>query len=409
MLLLQINTTANWGSTGKIAEQIGERIIEQGGQCFLAFGYYDNPGRSTQIRIGSDRGIRLHKRLAKYLDTHGLHSTRVTRRLIERIREINPDIIHLHNLHGDYINYRVLFEYLETTTVPVVWTLHDCWSFTGRCAHYMTNGCDKWKSECYDCQFKRSYPKTKLFDRSQKTHRLKRKLFTSLGDRLTLVPVSEWLAADARQSFFAHTRIRTIHNGIDISVFCPTEPLAARRTLGLDEQRRIVIGVASAWSKSKGLYDFYKLRDMLPRETHDIILVGLGDNQLKTLPEGIIGIKRTQNAAELAMYYSAADVFINPTYADNYPTTNLEAIACGTPCITYRTGGSPESVTEATGCVVEQGDVDSLIKAIDDICSRGKKQYSEACRKYAEQNFDKHTCYERYIELYKEILTNNKK
>ena len=409
MILLQINTTANWGSTGKIAEQIGERIIEQGGECYLAFGYYDNPGHSTQIRIGSDRGIRLHKRLAKYLDTHGLHSTRVTRRLIERIREINPDVIHLHNLHGDYINYRVLFEYLRTTATPVVWTLHDCWSFTGRCAHYMTNGCNKWRSECHDCQFKRSYPKTKLFDRSRQTHRLKRELFTSLGDRLTLVPVSEWLAGDARQSFFSRTRIRTIHNGIDISTFSPTESIVARRELGLSEDKHIIIGVASAWSQSKGLYDFYKLREILPRENYEILLVGLSDKHLASLPEGIIGIKRTQNAAELAMYYSAANVFINPTYADNYPTTNLEAIACGTPCITYRTGGSPESITEATGYVVEQGDMDALTGAIKAICERGKEQYVEACRKYAEENFDKRTCYERYIELYNEILTNNKK
>ena len=408
MILLQVNTTANWGSTGKIAEQIGEQVMRRGGKSYIAYGYYANNCRSELIKIGSDISIRWHVRFGKWFDKHGLLSRIATNKLIRKIDRIKPDIIHLHNLHGYFINYKILFEYLNQSNIPVVWTLHDCWSFTGRCAHYMLTGCEKWKSTCYDCLYRKTYPKTYI-DRSARNHALKRELFTSLGERLTLVPVSEWLAGDARQSFFANTRIHTIHNGIDINTFRNTDKLLARKALGLDPGKRIIIGVASAWGLSKGINDFYKLREMLPAEQYDIILVGLMDKQLETLPEGIIGIKRTQNAAELALYYSAADVFFNPTYADNYPTTNLEAIACGTPCLTYRTGGSPESITENTGYVVEQGDLEEAARRIDQICSNGKEHYSEACRKHAEQNFDKRKCYEQYIKLYNEILTNNKK
>ena len=405
MILLQINTTANWGSTGKIAEQIGERILDRGGKSYLAYGYYVNPSRSVLLRLGSKLSLKWHRRIARWFDRHGLLSRCATRKLIKQIRQIKPDIIHLHNIHGDFINYPILFEYLQSVDTPVVWTLHDCWTFTGRCAHYIKSGCDKWKSGCYDCKHKKSYPKTYI-DRSAQNYALKRKYFTSLGDRLVIVPVSEWLAEEARQSFFANSRIHRIYNGIDIATFVPCRESEIRSQLGIDPKQRIVLGVASAWSADKGIFDFYKLREQLD-QSYTIVLVGLNEKTIAELPEGIVGIPRTNSVAELAELYSEANVFVNPTYADTFPTTNLEAMACGTPVITYRTGGSPEPITPYTGIVVERaGDVKGLRDAIVDICDKGKARYAEECRKRVVENFDKRTCFDKYIELYDEILTN---
>lgn len=408
MILLQVNTTANWGSTGKIAEQIGEQVMRRGGKSYIAYGYYANNCRSELIKIGSDISIRWHVRFGKWLDKHGLLSRIATNKLIRKIDRIKPDIIHLHNLHGYFINYKILFEYLNQSNIPVVWTLHDCWSFTGRCAHYMFTGCEKWKSTCYDCQYRKTYPKTYI-DRSSRNHALKRELFTSLGERLTLVPVSEWLAGEARQSFFANTRIHTIHNGIDINIFRNTDKLLARKALGLDAGKRIIIGVASAWGEGKGLGDYYKLRERLT-DDYIIVLIGMTDAQINALPNGIVGIRRTQSQHELAELYSAADIVLSLSRAETFGLTIAEGMACGTPAIVYNTTAIPELITPQTGLIIDNiGDIDSLIAAIETICSNGKEHYSEACRKHAEQNFDKDKCFTKYIELYNEILTNNKK
>ena len=223
---------------------------------------------------------------------------------------------------------------------------------------------------------------------------------------MVIVPVSEWLAEEARQSFFANSRIHRIYNGIDIATFVPCKESEIRSQLGIDSKQRIVLGVASAWSADKGIFDFYKLPEQLD-QSYTIVLVGLNEKTIAELPEGIVGIPRTNSVAELAELYSEANVFVNPTYADTFPTTNLEAMACGTPVITYRTGGSPEPITPYTGIVVERaGDVKGLRDAIVDICDKGKAHYAEECRKRVVENFDKRTCFDKYIELYDEILTN---
>jgi glycosyltransferase involved in cell wall biosynthesis len=246
-----------------------------------------------------------------------------------------------------------------------------------------------------------------LADNSRGNYALKKELFTSLAERITLVPVSGWLGEFVRESFLADCGVRVIRNGIDISAFAPMAggDLVARNGLS---GRKIILGVASPWSARKGLSDFVKLRERLPLDKYAIVLIGLEEAQLATLPEGIVGLRRTNSVTELAEWYSAADVFWNPTYEDNYPTTNLEAIACGTPVVTYRTGGSPESVTTQTGVVIEQGDVDGACAAIESICDRGKECYAQECRRYAEAHFDKDRCFEQYIELYRELLNNTR-
>ena len=407
MKLLQINTTANWGSTGRIAEQIGERILDKGGQSVVAYGYYVNPSRSQLHKMGSKWSIRWHIRISKLFDRHGMQSVCATRRLIRLIKEYRPDIIHLHNIHGYYINYPMLFDYLQSINTPVVWTLHDCWTFTGRCAHYTLNGCYKWQSECHDCAFLRDYPKT-YTDHSRHNFHLKRKAFTSLGERLTLVPVSQWLAGEARKSYFASTAIRTIYNGIDTSIFKPLDGSAIRQKYGIGE-RFMLTSVASAWSVAKGLNDLYELRKQLSTD-YAIVMVGLTAEQLRNLPEGIIGIERTQSQQELAEIYSASDVVLSLSRQETFGMTVAEGMASGTPAIVYRTTSLPELVTPSTGRIVEQvGDIEGMVEAINQIRMVGKAHFSEACRQRAVDHFDKNQCFEQYIDLYESILGNTTK
>ena len=397
--LLQINTTANWGSTGKIAEQIGLHAMANGWRSIIAYGYYLNPSKSELIKIGSKWSVRWHRQISKYGMGDGRASKCATKALIKQIEAIKPDIIHLHNIHGLYLNYPILFDYLNSIGIPVVWTMHDCWPFTGRCAYFDTVQCTRWQRGCGECPALKLYPKTKR-DTSAENFELKRKLFTA-KQQLVLVPVSNWLEGLVGQSMLRECRCQTIHNGIDIESFKPTTINSLR---GVSD-KHLILGVAAQWEARKGLEEFYKLRDRLDIDTYDIALIGLSDEQIAALPAGITGIRRTQNVGELAAYYTRASVFVNPTYSDNYPTTNLEAMACGTPVITYRTGGSPEALTPDTGVVVEQGDIEALTEAITMVCDKGKEHYHEACRRRAEEHFDRQICFDKYLDLYNELLT----
>lgn len=390
--LLQINVTANWGSTGKIAEDIGLLAIDAGWESWIAYGRGMPVSASNLIRIGNDFDMKLHGVQSRLLDNHGLASSNATKEFIRQIKEIKPDVIHLHNIHGYYLNYPLLFDFLRSWGGPVVWTLHDCWPFTGHCAYFMMSGCEKWRSGCHDCKSLRSYPASLLCDRSEKNYSLKRKLFTSLGDRLTLVPVSDYVGNYIKDSFFRNTRSVVIHNGIDTDVF---KPCAAKEEL--------VLGVANVWEKRKGLEDFFELRKLLP-DSYRMLLVGLSKKQLNMLPVGIEGLERTDGQAQLAQIYSSASVLVNPTYEDNYPTVNLESIACGTPVITYNTGGSPESVTKDTGFVVKRGDVNSVVNAILKFEKDGYPSISD-CREYAEKYFNQKDCFKAYIDLYNHIIS----
>lgn len=393
--LLQINVSCNYGSTGHIAEDIMQRATEKGWRCVMAHGgRYVRPSKFETKQISTKSNNEIHALKSIFFDGQGLGSTVVTRRFIEDIKRLKPDIIHFHNLHGYYLNYRVLFGFLNITDIPIVWTFHDCWAFTGHCAHFVTAGCEKWKTGCSDCPLKGDYPKA-LMDRSRRNYDLKKKLFTA-NKNLHIVPVSEWLAGLVKQSFLKDKDITVIHNGVDIDVFHPM-PLKSK------SQYRI-IGVSSVWNKEKGLFDFYKLRELLDKEQYEIVLVGLTKEQVASLPEGITGVVRTSSVKELAEYYSSANVFVNPTYADTFPTVNLEALACGTPVITYRTGGSPESVTRETGAVVEQGNVEAMANAIKVICGDDREKYRRACRERAEENFEKNKCFEKYVKLYEELI-----
>ena len=399
--LLQINVTANRGSTGRIAEQIGEKVIAAGWESYIAYGRDCGKSKSQLVKIGSRLGVMWHALMTRITDKHGLYSKIATHRLIRQIERINPDIIHLHNIHGYYINYKVLFDYLQRSNVPVVWTLHDCWSMTGHCSHFDSIKCDRWQEQCYDCPLQSAYPTSLVFDSSRENYIVKKRLFSGVKN-LTLVPVSNWLAGVVANSYLNGKKVIVIHNGVDINMFTPIEKPQLETKHGLNG-KRVILGVASPWSDKKGLSDFIKLSSHLS-DDYKIVLIGLSNEQIAKMSETDIGLPRTNNALELAEWYSLADAFVNLTYEDTYPTTNLEAISCGTPVVTYRTGGSPESVTPETGRVVEQGDIEGIAKAIEELCAEDRAEMRRRCRDYAVKNFNKEDNYTAYLKLYENIL-----
>lgn len=399
MKILQINTTLNWGSTGRIAEEIGSLIQEKGAESFIAFGRYNNPSKSITYHIGNKLDFYYHALQTRIFDNHGLASKNATKELVKYIKNIQPNIIHLHNIHGYYVNYQILFNFLSELDIPIVWTLHDCWSFTGHCSHFSFEKCNRWKSMCYNCPKKGSYPASFILDRSKKNFLDKKNSFTSIN-KMTIVTVSNWLANEVKSSFFKKYPIKTIHNGINLETFKPTYNPKKYKEF---TNKFVILGVASVWTDRKGLNDFITLRPLLPND-YIIILIGLSKQQIKDLPEGIIGIQRTNNIQELTEYYSLANVFFNPTWEDNFPTTNLEALACGTPVITYNTGGSIEAIDKKTGFIVEQGDLNTTIQIIKTLKLEGKEKYEIPCRQRATQFYNKNERYEEYIELYNSIL-----
>lgn len=392
--LLQINITANWGSTGKIAESIGIAALSRGWKSYIAYGRWSNPSSSRLIKVGNSLNKYLHFAEQRVFDNEGLCSRSATKQLIKQIEEIKPDVVQLHNIHDHYLNYRILFGYLNQTNIKVVWTFHDCWAFTGHCFHFVTKDCEKWKTGCFDCPMKKVFPKTVL-DRSKEHYELKKSLFGGCKN-LTIVPCSDWMAGFVRQSFLKDKRIEVIKNGVDLSVFKPT-------TQWTNDGKYRILAVSNVWNQEKGLYDIYKLRSELPSE-YLITVVGLSEKQVKDLPAGITGIPRTQNVQELVDLYSQANVLINPTYADTFPTVNLEALACGTPVVTYKTGGSPEAIDDNTGMVVNQGDVEGMAIAIKTLCSVPRAKIVTYCRERAEQEFDKDKCFAKYVELYEKLV-----
>lgn len=387
--ILQINTVATWGSTGRIADSIGDLALDEGWRSVIAYGREPHyKSNSELIRIGSNIDVNLHGVASRIFDSHGLWSKKATRHFIKQIDNIKPDIIHLHNIHGYYLHFPTLFNYLRLSKIPTVWTLHDCWPFTGHCTHYMARNCARWQTGCHHCPAKKEYPASFVADRSVRNYHLKKQYFTGLQN-LTLVPVSEWLACDLRKSFLKDANICVINNGVDVETFKPCFP----------KSDNVIIGVASVWDHRKGLDDFVALRKLLD-STIKIKVVGLTKKQINALPDGIEGISRTNSVKQLAQLYSEATVLVNPTYEDNFPTVNLEALACGTPVITYNTGGSPEAIDVKTGGVVERGDINAIVEAFN----RAKSLKSEDCRERAEKYYNSKARFAEYINLYISII-----
>lgn len=394
MKVLQINSVCGIGSTGRIATDIHNILIEQGHESYIAYGRDLPKNCENAIRIGSKIDNYTHVAKTRLLDKHGFGSIQATKEFINRIKDIDPDIIHLHNIHGYYINVEILFNYLKEANKPVVWTLHDCWSFTGHCSHFDYIGCNKWKTGCFNCPQKQEYPKSILINNSEQNFHRKSEAFTGV-ENLTIVTPSKWLAQLVNESFLNDYRIEIIHNGIDLEVFKPTKS-SFREKYNL-QNKFIILGVASTWTNRKGLEEFVKLSHELDKD-EVIVLVGVTEKQINQIPQNIIGITRTNNVEELVDIYSSADVFVNPTLEEVLGMTNIEALACGTPVVTFDTGGSPECIDNNTGIVVEKENLKQLRKTIFNIKENSFNESTliERSRKL----YNKNERYQEYLDLY---------
>lgn len=395
MKVLQINTVCGVGSTGRIATDIHNILLSKNYDSYIAYGKREAKNCNSTIKIGKKIDIYAHAIKTRVLDLHGFGSKDATRKFINTVEELNPDIIHLHNIHGYYVNIEILFNYLKKIGKPIVWTLHDCWCFTGHCAYFDYVGCEKWKSRCYNCPETKAYPKSIFRDNSELNFITKKNLFTGLKN-LTIVTPSRWLAKLVKQSFLKEYPVEVINNGIDLQIFKPKKS-CFRKNNGIDNSK-MILGVASTWDRRKGLEYFIDLSSKLEKG-EIIVLVGLNEKQIATLPKNIIGISRTNNATELAEIYTAADIFVNPTLEEVFGMTNIEALACGTPVITFDTGGSPECIDDTTGLVVEKGNKTDLLSAIERMNIHSIDYNS--CINRAKV-FDKNVLFQRYIEIYEE-------
>lgn len=405
MKVLQINSVCGVGSTGRIVADIHKSFKEKGYESYIAYGRGETRNCDSAIRIGSDLDVYAHVALTRIFDKHGFGSKRATLKFLKIVEKLDPDLIHLHNIHGYYINIEDLFNFLKAFDKPVVWTLHDCWAFTGHCSYFLYAKCDRWKTGCYSCPEKFSYPKSIFLDNSRWNYRRKRELFAGVI-KLTIVTPSRWLASLVRESFLSEYPIEVIPNGIDIDVFKPTHS-DFRKRFNLEE-KFVILGVANVWEKRKGFEFFLRLSDYLA-DDEVIVLVGLTQEQVKKLPKNIIGITRTKSTIELAGIYTTADVFFNPTLEDNYPTVNLEAQACGTYVITFDSGGAGETiVSKKTGEVVPSKDIRTVISIIRRVKSERKQKGGCLSFDNCMEALSKERMIAKYVELYKRILCSRK-
>lgn len=392
--IISINL-GNFGSTGIIMTNIMKTAKTFGFDVYRAYPTNDlnKTIDSNDIIINSKFERRVAYALSYITGLHGCFSIIPTLRFLHKVSKINPEYLHLHNLHNYYINLPLLFKYIKKHNIKVIWTLHDCWAFTGQCPHFVMENCDKWKTGCFNCPQIHLYPEV-MIDRSKTLWKRKKKWFTGVKD-MTLVTPSEWLADLVKQSFLKDYTVKVINNGIDLDVFKPTES-DFRIKYNL-ENKYVILGVAFDWGKRKGLDVFEALAKRLD-DRFRIVLIGTDDKMDEQIPCNIITIHRTQNQKELAEIYTAADLFFNPTREENYPTVNMESIACGTPVLTFRTGGSPETLDEKTGYVVDVDDIDESEKQIIRICTESPYNL-EDCLNRA-KDFDRNLKFKEYTNLY---------
>lgn len=417
MRVLQINTFYLFGSTGRIVRDLKVLAEENGIESFAAYGPEIDNGDKGTLRLQSIQRRKINILRTRLFDHHGFYNEIETEKLIRWMDELKPDVIHLHNIHNHYVHVGRLFDYIKKQNLPVVWTLHDCWPFTGHCAHFDFVKCEKWKMGCHHCPSLKEYPPTWFFDRTHKNYEEKRSAFSGV-EQLILATPSRWLAELTRESFLNNYPVEVINNGVDIKTFCPQNS-DVKQQLGI-VGKKMFLAMGTSFTRLKGMDYLFRL----PQYLHDdevLVLVGLEEKQKKqfTHPK-CRALGRTNCLQELAAYYSAADVFINPTLEDNFPTTNIEALACGTPVVTFETGGSVESVLDgesllsdngiiysSVGAVVPKGDLQAMLGAARCIMARCKTTYREACRKKAEERYDNNKQYQKYIDLYNELYAKS--
>ena len=395
MRIAQINICDN-GSTGKIMLDIFSVLDKDNERiAFVSHKYGNAP---YVKRIHSKFGYRVHKFLSMYLGLDEWGSYFSTKKMIRALKKFSPDLLHLHNIHSHALNYRLLFRYIKKENLKTVWTLHDCWAFTGGCFYFERSGCERWKTGCGSCPDLKSAGMIVPLDCTRKLFRIKKMAFTGVKD-MTLVTPSDWLKELAEQSFLKEYEIRVIRNGINTEIFSPTDAHTCEDTI--DFSKKILLGVAAPFTERKGFSDFLKLAEILD-DPYRLVLVGVSQEQKKLLPENVIGICRTENQNQLAELYSRAYAFVNLTYEDNFPTVNLEALACGAPVVCYRTGGAAEMLTEENGVVLEQGDYKGVLDALPKL-EKIRENSGEFARE-AKSMYSKEQMGRSYIDLYEQIL-----
>lgn len=398
--ILEINSI-NYSSTGNITLNIAKELRKNDYKVYTAcknslmgkrFEYED------QIFIG----YRLERVISDWLGCFtGMkdHFNIInTLSFIKTIKKINPDLIHMHLLHDTYLNLNMFFKFLKKSNIPVIWTLHDCWPLTGQCSYFDIVECNKWKTGCHHCPQTNTYPKTFFIDNTSKLWKEKKKWFTGLKN-MTLVTPSIWLKNLVEESFIKEYPVKVIYNGINLDIFKPTES-DFRQKYHL-ENKKIILGVSYGWSITKGVDVFIKLASMLP-EDYQIVMVGGNDETDKMFPDNIISIHKTYDQKQLVEIYSAADLFLNPTRQDNFPTVNIEALSCGLPVLSFKTGGCPEIINETCGSIVEKNDIDALKDEIIRICET-KPYKKEMCIKRAQQ-FNMTDRFNEYVDLINQLL-----
>lgn len=396
MKVVQIHS-GTLGSIGKIIADLSATLDMRNIENYALLADCSRVPKPDNYLVFSSFGrSKVNRLLGRFTGFNNCFSFTATRNLIAELQRIRPDIIHLHNLHDGYVNTRMLFQYLSRCGATVVWTLHDCWSFTGKCPHFAVSGCQKWKTECGGCPVLREYPKAEL-DRTRYLFRLKKKAFHSV-ERLHLVAPSRWLADRVGESFLKDIPVSVINNGINPAVFHP-EKSDLRERYHL-EGKQIILGVAAPFTEKKGARIFERLAGELP-EQYALVMIGLDDAQISSMPENIVRIRRTANQQELAQWYTATDVFVNPTYEDVLPTTSIEAQACGTPVIAFDSGGSRETFSTDTGILIERGNYEAMKRAI--VEGDYRRLSPEDCVQWAKR-FDKERMAAEYVALYRALL-----
>ncbi len=399
MLVVHINLTDK-GSTGTIAYDIvkGLENTESSGLVFV--GGYNSKSKGA-ITFQSKFRLRFNQVIAKFFDLEDKIAKKETKRLVKQLKKLNPDIVHLHNIHGYFINYKILFDYIKNSNKKVVWTLHDCWAFTGHCAYFDMAKCYKWKTGCGKCPNLKKYPNSWFFDRSSSLYKTKKTVFSGVKD-MTIVCPSNWLAELVKQSYLSDYPIQVINNGINLEDF----KIVDNHTFDnvVVRSKKIILGVASPFGERKGYSDYIRLSKIIDKEKYQIVMCGVNEEQVKELESyDIVGITRTDSKQELAELYSLAYCFVNMTFEDNFPTVNIEALACGLPIITYNTGGSVEVITDDNGIVVEQGDIEAVKMAIYNLPEYDRQKIADnAIKKYSSEIMAN-----AYINLYKMVKGEN--
>lgn len=403
MKVLMINSVCGIRSTGRICTDIAELLEKQGHDCKIAYGRENVPEKYQKysVKVGKRINIYVHALKARLFDSAGFSSKRATQKLIKRIIKYDPDIIHLHNLHGYYIHVGLLFDFLKKYNKPIFWSFYDCWSFTGHCSHFDFNQCAQWKMGCEVCAYKYEYPKS-LFSRAKYNYKKKKQLFSHLP-KLQLIVPSHWMKSMVRQSYMRDYSIQVLPNGIDLNVFG-----AIDTTFRLDNRvtdKFVILGVSSFWNKMKGLEFFNRLANDLDKKKFQIVLVGKAEDG--SLSDKILHIPATNNIKELCALYTAADVFVNPTLQETQGLTTVEAFACGTPAIVFNSGGAAECVDETCGLVVDRGDYQSLLNGIIRMQLGEVSFDKQECIRVAKK-YDAQKLYQNFIKLYEDIIEEQK-